>query len=95
MRRGYTRSKNDPNRHRLAKAFMTHNMKGKSVADQQKDFELGVKTETGTLESVGDIIRAVSIIDELVLEGRIDKSDAVELKINLAEKMAGFKIVPK
>ena len=88
------RSHADRNRHKLARAFSTYNIANKSQADIQKDFELGLKVETGKLEYVSDIIRAISIIDDLVNLERMTKEHAVQIKIDLAQKMSGFKVVP-
>lgn len=90
MRR--VRSHEDRNRHKLARAFMSHNLSGKSTLQQQKDFSLGLKVESGTLSSVLEIDRAIKILDELVSAGRITKEHCDDIKMDLAQKMSGFKI---
>ena len=89
------RSHKDRNRHKLARAFMTQNMSSKSMMQQQEDFNLGLKVESGTLETVSDVMRAMDILGVLEREGRITSEHAIEIKMDLAQKMSGFKIVPK
>ena len=89
------RSHKDRENQKIARAFMTHNSQNKSMLQKQKDFNLGFKVENGTIEDVSDIIRAVSILGELVHTERITKEKSTELKMNLAQKMSGFKIVSR
>lgn len=89
------RSHADRTRHKLARVFRTHNLSGKTLLQQEEDFNLGLKVETGTLSTVSEIIRAVSILDDLVIAGKITKDHCTDLKMNLAQKMSGFKVVPK
>ena len=89
------RSHADRNRHKLARAFRTHNLSGKTLMQQEEDFNLGLKVESGTLSTVSEIIRAISILDDLVTAGRITKDHCIDIKMGLAQKMSGFKVVPK
>jgi hypothetical protein len=88
-----TRSHKDRNRHKLARAFMTNNMSEKTLLQQQEDFNLGLKVETGTLEETHDVIKAMEILDELVAAGRVTKDHVDNIKMDLAMKLSGLKIV--
>jgi hypothetical protein len=89
------RTRKERNEQKIARAFRTYNLANKSDTQREKDYNLGLKVENGTISNVHDLIRAVSIIDELISLDRITKEEANEIKMNLAQKMSGYKIVPK
>jgi len=90
-----TRTKTGREKQKIARAFMTHNMLKKTEAQKQIDFSLGMRVQKGSITDVSDVIRAVSILNELVISERITKKESETLKMNLAKKMSGFKIVRK
>ena len=86
------RSHKDRNRHKLARAFMSHNMCDKTLFQQQVDFNLGLKVETGTLDSGDDVERAMEILNEMVTAGTITKEHSDNIKMDLAMKLSGLLI---
>lgn len=88
------RSHKDRAQHKLAMMFKTYNIKV-SLMEQESNYQLGLKVEKGTLTSPSEIITAISILDDLCYQGKITKDHLVTIKINLAERLAGFKLVAK
>ena len=88
------RSHKDRAQHRLAMMFKTYNIKV-SLMDQEANYQLGLKVEKGTLTSPSEIITAISILDDLCYQEKITKDHLVTIKMNLAERLAGFKLVAK
>lgn len=93
MRTTNSRRKVNREKDTLARAFMSFNMEKKPNSDLIDDFKLGKKVQEGTLSSVSEIIRAISIIKDLATAGVISKSMSQEILMNLAMKMSGCKVV--
>ncbi len=91
----FKRTRKERGEQKIARAFRTYNLSNKSDIQREKDYNLGLKVENGTISNISDLIRAVSIIDELIILDRITKEEANEIEMNLAQKMSGYKIVPK
>ena len=72
------RSHKNRTEHKLARAFRTHNLSNKSLLQQEEDFNLGLKTSSGDLKNISDIIRAISILDE----NSLLKADRKKVKIS-------------
>jgi hypothetical protein len=70
-------------------------MRKKTLLEQQADFNLGLKVETGTLTSGDDVSKAMDILDQLVAADKITKDHADDIKMDLAMKLSGMKIVSK
>ena len=89
------RSHKDRAQHLLAMMFKTYNMSKNTALDQVSNYNLGLKVERGELNSPSDIINAISILDDLCLQGKITKDHLTQIKMNLAQKLSGFKLVAK
>jgi len=80
--------------HKLAMMFKTFNIKG-SIMEQESNYQVGLRVEKNTLSSPSDIITAISILDGLCTQGKITQDHLITIKMNLAEKLAGYKLVAK
>lgn len=87
------RTRKSRKENKLSRALMLFNISSKSKSDISEDFNLGLKIEQGRLESVNEIIRAVSLIKDLASAEVITKELSQEILMNLAQKMVGFKVV--
>jgi hypothetical protein len=74
---------------------MSHNLCDKTLLEQQADFNIGLKVETGTLESGSDVVRAMTLMNELVTAGILTKDHVDNMKMDLAMKLSGLKISEK
>ncbi len=87
------RTRKSRTENKLARALMLFNISSKSESAISEDFNLGLKIEEGRLESVNEVIRAVSLIKDLAAAEVITKELSEEILMNLAQKMIGFKVV--
>ncbi len=87
------RTRKSRKENKLARALMLFNISSKSEESISEDFNLGLKIEQGRLESVNEVIRAVSLIKDLASAEVITQELSQEILMNLAQKMTGFKVV--
>jgi len=89
------RSHKNRAQHKLAMLFKTYNISDPKNFEQEANYNLGLKVERGVLSSPSEIIRAISILDDLFHEGKITKNHLIQIKMNLAQKLSGFTLVAK
>jgi len=80
---------------KLAQLFSTFEMSTNSLDDQQENYNLGLKLQLGYMVSVAEIVKSISILETLCKQEKISKGDMNEIKINLVQRMSGYKVVKR
>ena len=79
---------------RIARLFMNHNSETFNDDEMLSRYNLGLKVQLGKIEKPVDILKAVSILEVLAKDGKLERSEVETLKISLAENLVNYKLVP-
>ena len=82
-------------KNRLAKLFSTFEMSSHTTLEQQENYNLGLKLQKGVFVSVAEIVKSISILEILCKQEKISKKEMEDIKIDLVQRMTGFKIVER